>query len=49
MQQNCRGFRHTRQALCDIDGRPYDVHTLQDARGQEREVFFDISSFFGKY
>jgi hypothetical protein len=49
MQRNCRGYRHTRQALCEIDGRPYDVHTLQDARGQEREVFFDISTFFGKY
>jgi hypothetical protein len=32
----------------EIDGKPYDVHTLQNAEGEEREVFFNISRFYGK-
>jgi len=48
MRQHCRGFQPIQQALQEIDGKPYDVHTLTNDRGEEREVYFDISRFFGK-
>ena len=38
----------TMQALVDQSGRPYDVLTTIDPRtGASRELWFDISSFFG--
>jgi hypothetical protein len=48
MRRHCAGLKPVQQSLCDIDGKPYDVHTLRDANGAEREVYFDISSFYGK-
>ena len=48
MRRHCPGFQLQLQTLQEIDGRPYDVHTLRDARGEERTVYFDISRFYGK-
>ena len=48
MQQNCPGFKPGRHALQEIDGKPFDVLTWQNDRGEERTVYFDISAFFGK-
>ena len=48
LQKHCPGFTMQRQALQDIDGKPYDVLTLLSASGAERTVYFDISPFFGK-
>jgi hypothetical protein len=36
------------QSLREHDGKPYDVIHLKLANGESRDVFFDISSFFGK-
>jgi hypothetical protein len=49
MRDRCPGFRPWSQALHEIDGKPYDVLTWQNARGEERSVYFDISKFFGKF
>ena len=48
MQEHCQEFQPQMQSLQEIDGRPYDVHTLRNARGEERTVYFDISRFYGK-
>jgi hypothetical protein len=48
LQRNCPGLQFQKQSLVEIDGKPYDVHTLQNAEGEEREVFFNISRFYGK-
>jgi hypothetical protein len=48
VQRRCPGFRPQMQALQEIDGRPYDVLTLRNDRGEERTVYFDISRFYGK-
>ncbi|HEV3438758.1 MAG TPA: hypothetical protein VG122_15440 [Gemmata sp.] len=42
-------FRPGIQALQEIEGKHYDVHTLRNAAGEERTVYFDISRFFGKF
>jgi hypothetical protein len=49
IQRNCPGFRPGIQALQEIEGKHYDVHTLRNAVGEERTVYFDISRFFGKF
>lgn len=48
LQRHCPGFRFGMQALCEIGGKPYDVLTVKDAKGEERTVYFDISGFFGQ-
>ena len=41
------GFQSVLQFVQEIDVRPYDVHRLQSDREEEREVYFDISGFYG--
>jgi len=48
MQRNCPGFTPGMQALSEINGKPYDVLTWRNGRGDQRTVYFDISSFFGR-
>ena len=48
LQRHCPGLQFEKQSLQEVDGKPYDVHTLRTAEGEEREVFFDISRFYGK-
>jgi hypothetical protein len=48
MQQNCPGFQPGMQSVQEIDGKPFDVVTWQNGRGEERTVYFDISAFYGK-
>ena len=48
IQRHCPGFRLEMQSLAEIDGKPYDVMSLQNAQGDKRTVYFDISRFFGK-
>lgn len=49
MKRNCPGFQPGMQSLQEIEGKPYDVLTWRNGRGEERTVYFDISSFFGKH
>ncbi len=47
MARNHPGFVPEAQALQEIEGKPYDVLTWRDERGEERTVYFDISAFLG--
>ena len=49
IQRNCPGFKVRMQSLQQIDGKPFDVLKIQNEQGEERTVYFDISSFFGKF
>ena len=49
IQRHCAGFQVEMQALQHIDGKPYDVLTLRGPQGEKRTIYFDISSFFGKF
>lgn len=42
------GFKPQMQALQFIDDKPYDLLTVRNTRGEEKVIYFDISSFFGK-
>ena len=48
VEQNLPGYHPASQALQKIDGKPYDVLTVKNDAGEERTLYFDISSFFGK-
>lgn len=48
MQRHHPGFRPAMQALQEIEGKPYDVLTWRNDKGEERIVYFDISGFFGR-
>ncbi len=44
------GLRRQQQSLHKINGKPFDVLTAIDPETQEtREVWFDISRFFGRF
>jgi hypothetical protein len=43
------GAKTQMQALNNVKGKPYDVLTITLADGSEKKVYFDISSFFGKF
>lgn len=46
-RRNLPGYTFEGQALTQIDGRPFDVLKFRAPDGTLREVYFDISSFFG--
>ena len=42
------GYKLRLQALSNKDGKPYDVLSITTKKGEDIDVYFDISSFFGK-
>ena len=48
LREHLPGFRLASQGLTNFEGRPLDVLTVRADSGEERQVFFDISSFFGR-
>jgi hypothetical protein len=47
LRRHLPGFRLVVQGLIEFEGKPLDVLTVRAESGDERRVFFDISSFFG--
>ena len=43
------GHQKRGQALAYHDGKPYDIIYIVTADGEEKEVYFDISSFYGQW
>jgi hypothetical protein len=48
IQDNLPTHRLACQGLLQHAGRMYDLLTLRSEMGDEREVYFDISDFYGK-
>jgi len=46
--QHLPGTQFESQALVNLDGRSFDLLTLRGQNGEVRQVYFDISSFFGQ-
>ena len=42
------GSQPQQQALTKHGKKPYDIITIKTASGETLEIYFDISSFFGK-
>jgi hypothetical protein len=49
LSQRYPGFKRKLQALIHKDGRHYDRLDITTADGRELSVWFDITSFFGKF
>lgn len=48
IRQRYPGWRKVRQALIRRGGRAYDRITIVSPSGERRDIFFDITSFFGR-
>jgi hypothetical protein len=49
VREHYPGSRVLSQALLNKGRKPYDMLEVQMANGQKTKVYFDISSFFGKW
>jgi len=49
IRANLPGFRPAGQSLQFHEGKKYDVIHVGSASGGKRDVYFDISEFFGNY
>lgn len=43
------GYASRKQLLMFVDKVPYDVLHIRNADGDEKDVWFDISHYYGKY
>lgn len=48
LRRHYPGWRRTRQALLRHEGRSYDRLTIVSPAGETKDIYFDITSFFGK-
>jgi len=48
LRENYPGHEFIMQSLAFEDGKPYDILEIKTADGETKEIYFDISSFFGK-
>jgi len=48
LAENYLGYKMIMQELREYKKKPYDILTVKTADGIKREIYFDISSFFGK-
>ncbi len=48
LTENYPGYKMIMQSLNEYKKKPYDILTFKTADGIERNIYFDISNFFGK-
>jgi predicted Zn-dependent protease len=49
LRKNYPEYKFMSQSLIFHNDKPYDVLTIITSDGIEKDVYFDISNFFGKY
>jgi hypothetical protein len=49
LKENYPDYQMIRQSLVHHDGRSYDILKIKTKDGVEKEIYFDISKFFGKF
>jgi hypothetical protein len=49
LAKNYPGYRSLGQSLVYDKNKPYDIIKIRTADGKEKEIYFDISNFFGKF
>jgi hypothetical protein len=49
IQSNIPGAKPKLQSLQSHGGKPYDVIQVELGNGESRNVYFDISNYFGKF
>ena len=49
LKKNYPGYKTQKQALLNYNKRPYDKITITTNDGETKDIYFDISSSFGKF
>jgi len=49
LREHYPGYKSKSQSLQSNNKKPYDVLSITTADGTAKKVYFDISSFFGKF
>lgn len=49
LKENYPGYQMIKQSLVHHDGRSYDILKIKTKDGAEKDIYFDISKFFGKW
>ncbi len=47
LKKNFPGYKVLKQSLSFYENQPYDIFTIRTRDREERDVYFNISSFFG--
>ena len=49
LKKNYPGYTMIKQSLTYKGSKPYDILKIKTKDGDEKDVYFDISNFFGKF
>lgn len=49
LNKNYQGYESKGQSLIYYKEKPYDIISIVTKAGKEKEIYFNISNFFGKY
>lgn len=49
LRKHYPGYRFKEQAMVYDHRKPYDILTIVTNSGAQKEIYFDISAFFGKW
>jgi len=49
LKKNYPGYTMIKQSLINKGRKPYDILKIKTKDGEEKEICFDISNFFGKF
>ncbi len=49
LREHYPGYTLIKQSLKHKDGKSYDVMNIKTKEGEEKNIYFDITNFFGKF
>jgi len=49
LKKNYPNYQNLGQSLMYHDKKPYDVLKIKTEKGETKDIYFDISKFFGKF
>ncbi len=49
LKEKYPGYKRVSQRLVNNDKKPYDVVSIETTDGVKKDVYFDISGFYGKF
>lgn len=49
LKQNYSGYSILDEKISFFDNKPYDIFTIKTKEGEEKNIYFNISAFFGSF
>jgi hypothetical protein len=49
LKQHYPGYKLKNQSLSNYNKKPYDVMNIVTSEGENKNIYFDITNFYGKY